>query len=323
MVKGVAVQLERDQDVEDLIQTIINKGTLKSTIETKKPGERYPSIIIYNLPDETTEDEIQEALAVNADIMERLNIRFKLSDRQPATKTKLATAFNSSDYKRIQTCHGQRPAQPQRYIIQINLAKSKVATAHLAKLASEININHFLVQEPYVKESKIAGVPRKWHQWLSSSNKAGIISLPSTNNPIFICSTTNLTAIKIQTITGPVNLISAYSSPFAEVQDTAQYLANLLTKIGPEQALIGADMNAPSTLWGYANDSPRGNIMEDLMSGLNLHLLNEKNSEPTFQRRNAKVWPDLTLVKGVQLARTASWKVRDELSLSDHKYIHT
>ncbi|GBL99300.1 hypothetical protein AVEN_177330-1 [Araneus ventricosus] len=201
-------------------------------------------------------------------------------------------------------------------IIQINLAKSKVATAHLEKLA-------FLVKEPYVKEGKIAGVPRKWHQWLSSNNKAGIISLPSTNNPIFICSTTNLTAIKIQTITGPVNLISAYSSPYAELQDTAQDLANFLTKIGPEQALIGANMNTPSTLWGYANNSPRGNIMEDLISGLNLHLLNEKNSELTFQLRNAKAWPDLTLVKGVQLTRTASWKVRDELSSGVHKYIHT
>ncbi|GBM94258.1 hypothetical protein AVEN_254157-1 [Araneus ventricosus] len=81
-------------------------------------------------------------------------------------------------------------------------------------------------------------------------------------------------------------------------------------------------MNAPSTLWGYSKNSPRGNIMENSISGLNLHLLNEKNSEPTFQRRNAKGWPDLTLVKGLKLARTASWKVRDELSSSDHKYIH-
>ncbi|GBM79903.1 hypothetical protein AVEN_173888-1 [Araneus ventricosus] len=185
------------------------------------------------------------------------------------------------------------------YVIQINLAKSKVATAHLAKLASEININHFLVREPYVKEGKIAGVSRNWHQWLSSNNKTGIISLPSTNNPIFICSTTNLAAIKIQTITGPVNLISAYSSPYAELQDTAHDLANLLTNIGPEQALIGADRNAPSRLWVYANNSPRGNIMEDLISGLYLHLLNEKISEPTFRRRNAMGWPYLTLVKGV------------------------
>ncbi|GBM43290.1 hypothetical protein AVEN_220821-1 [Araneus ventricosus] len=83
--KGVAVQLERDQDVEELVQTINSKETLKSTMETKKPVKRHPSIIIYNLPDETTEGEVQEALAINADIKERLNIRFKLSGRQPGT----------------------------------------------------------------------------------------------------------------------------------------------------------------------------------------------------------------------------------------------
>ncbi|GBM79261.1 hypothetical protein AVEN_251764-1, partial [Araneus ventricosus] len=83
--KGVAVQLERDQDVEELIQTINSKETLKSTIETKKPGKRHPRVIIYNLPDETTEDEVQEALAINADIKERVNIRFKLSGQQPGT----------------------------------------------------------------------------------------------------------------------------------------------------------------------------------------------------------------------------------------------
>ncbi|GBL56575.1 hypothetical protein AVEN_196586-1 [Araneus ventricosus] len=71
--KGVAVQLERDQNVEELIQAINSKETLKSTIETKKPGKTHPSIIIYKLPDETTEDEVQEALAINADIKERLN----------------------------------------------------------------------------------------------------------------------------------------------------------------------------------------------------------------------------------------------------------
>ncbi|GBO25361.1 hypothetical protein AVEN_204618-1 [Araneus ventricosus] len=37
------------------------------------------------MPDETTEDEVQEALAINADIKEMLNIRFKLSSRQPGT----------------------------------------------------------------------------------------------------------------------------------------------------------------------------------------------------------------------------------------------
>ncbi|GBM64950.1 hypothetical protein AVEN_66136-1 [Araneus ventricosus] len=74
---------------------------------------------------------------------------------------------------------------------------------------------------------------------------------------------------------------------------------------------------------GYAYNSSRGNIIKDLISELNLHLLNEKDSEATYEHRNAKGWPDLTLVKGVQLARKTSWKVRDELSLSGHKYIRT
>ncbi|GBM80700.1 hypothetical protein AVEN_137221-1 [Araneus ventricosus] len=97
--KGVAVRLERDQEVEELIQTINSKETLKSTIETKKPGKRHPSIIIYNLPDETIEDEVQEALAINADIKERLNIRFKLSGRQPGTAHWILETPSESFYK--------------------------------------------------------------------------------------------------------------------------------------------------------------------------------------------------------------------------------
>ncbi|GBO32463.1 hypothetical protein AVEN_57582-1 [Araneus ventricosus] len=97
--KGVAVQLERDQDVEELIQTINSKETLKSTIETKKPGKRHPSIIIYNLPDETIEDEVQETLAINADIKERLNIRFELSGRQPGTAHWILETPNESFHK--------------------------------------------------------------------------------------------------------------------------------------------------------------------------------------------------------------------------------
>ncbi|GBM37699.1 hypothetical protein AVEN_9980-1 [Araneus ventricosus] len=194
--KGVAVQLERDQDVEELIQTI--NSLLEEAVLVTIPLEsadhlRWSASIVLC----TTNSTEQGFLPITT----------HPTAAAPATwESTTTTAID---------------------IIQINLAKSKVATAHLEKLASEININHFLVQEPYVKEGKIAGVPRKWHQWLSSNNKAEIISLPSTNSPIFICSTTNLTAIKIPAITGPVNLISAYSSPYAELQDTAQGLANL------------------------------------------------------------------------------------------------
>ncbi|GBM41884.1 putative RNA-directed DNA polymerase from transposon X-element [Araneus ventricosus] len=76
-----------------------------------------------------------------------------------------------------------------------------------------------------------------------------------------------------------------------------------------------------STLWGYRYDSPRGNAMEDFISSTNLHLLNAKDVGPTFQQRNAKGWPDLTLSIGQHLSNTTSWEVLEDVSFSDHNFI--
>ncbi|GBM54060.1 hypothetical protein AVEN_220618-1 [Araneus ventricosus] len=80
-------------------------------------------------------------------------------------------------------------------------------------------------------------------------------------------------------------------------------------------------MNAHSTLWGYPNDSPRGNAMEDFISSTNLHLLNVKDAGPTFQQPNAKGWPDLTLSIGQHLSNSTSWEVLEDVSFSDHNFI--
>ncbi|GBM38284.1 hypothetical protein AVEN_11388-1 [Araneus ventricosus] len=42
---------------------------------------------------------------------------------------------------------------------------------------------------------------------------------------------------------------------------------------------------------GYAYNSSRCNIIKDLISELNLHLLNDKVSEATYEHRNEKGWP--------------------------------
>ncbi|GBM55563.1 hypothetical protein AVEN_74523-1 [Araneus ventricosus] len=80
-------------------------------------------------------------------------------------------------------------------------------------------------------------------------------------------------------------------------------------------------MNAHSSLWGYPNDSPRGNTMEDFISSTNLHLLNVKDAGPTFQQRNVKGWPDLTLSIGQHLSNTTSREVLEDVSFSDHNFI--
>ncbi|GBO27740.1 hypothetical protein AVEN_219414-1 [Araneus ventricosus] len=80
-------------------------------------------------------------------------------------------------------------------------------------------------------------------------------------------------------------------------------------------------MNAHSALWGYPNDGPLGNAMEDFISSINLHPLNVKDAGPIFQQRNAKVWPDLTLSIGQHLSNATSWEVLEHVSFSDHNFI--
>ncbi|GBL87899.1 hypothetical protein AVEN_192070-1 [Araneus ventricosus] len=208
-------------------------------------------------------------------------------------------------------------------ILQINLDKSKVDTANLPKEAKTHKIDLILLQEPHSKDGKILGIPKSWNQWLSANGKAGIISFTSASTPIFLGTKENAVAIKTQTSIGPLSIISGYSSPYSDIQGTIQDISHFITSLTQESVLIGADMNAHSTLWGYPNDSPRGNAMcvEDFISSTNLHLLNVKDAGPTFQQHNAKGWPDLTLSIGQHLSNTASWEVLEDVSFSDHNFI--
>ncbi|GBL94762.1 hypothetical protein AVEN_244745-1 [Araneus ventricosus] len=205
--------------------------------------------------------------------------------------------------------------------LQINLRKSEIPTSTLLEASNSHNPSIILVQEQYILDGRIAGIPRSWNQRLSKNNKAGNISLPSCNKPVFLQSTVNSTALKIQTEQGPLTVISAYFSPYKNIMETLQELHSILTDLGDERVLICADLNAHSRIWGYANEDTRGAQVEDFLLAQQLYLLNETNSPPTFEHRDRKGWPDLSFIKGTDFANSCTWKVLEDYTHSDHKYI--
>ncbi|KAF8784082.1 putative 50 kDa protein in type I like protein [Argiope bruennichi] len=96
---GVAVICDNPEDISQLETKIKNSNTLKETIHTKQPAKRHPSIIIYNLPEEITIDEINEALKARAGTTENLNLRFKLSGRTQGTAHWVMEAPSESFHK--------------------------------------------------------------------------------------------------------------------------------------------------------------------------------------------------------------------------------
>ncbi|GBM57022.1 hypothetical protein AVEN_85494-1 [Araneus ventricosus] len=94
----------------------------------------------------------------------------------------------------------------------------------------------------------------------------------------------------------------------------------ILTNIVDEKALIGAHKKAHSRAWGYRNEDQR-RMKVDYLLDHQLFLLSETNSPPTFEHRRGKGLPDLSITKGAEVATTCNWKVLDEFSHRDHKYI--
>ncbi|GBM67031.1 hypothetical protein AVEN_47202-1 [Araneus ventricosus] len=116
----------------------------------------------------------------------------------------------------------------------------------LLKAAKQHQPDLFLVQEPHVKDGKIAGIPNCWKSWLSKSGKAGIIALSTCSTPVVLSTKENTMAIKITKNSKAFTIISSYSSPYANFREILDELTDLTTNINSEEYLIGRDFNAHS-----------------------------------------------------------------------------
>lgn len=74
----------------------------------------------------------------------------------------------------------------------INLRRSRAATALLVKHAVEINAGILLLQDPYINEGKITGLPTGWNLFPSMELTAAIVVVDKTLQWIEAYKTTEL-----------------------------------------------------------------------------------------------------------------------------------
>ncbi|GBO01015.1 hypothetical protein AVEN_151531-1 [Araneus ventricosus] len=73
------------QQLEKLRETILSNDILKKNISLRLPGKRYPSLIIYDLTNDTTNEDVQIALKAYSNWGEDLRLRFKMRGRKEET----------------------------------------------------------------------------------------------------------------------------------------------------------------------------------------------------------------------------------------------
>ena len=96
-----------------------------------------------------------------------------------------------------------------------------------------------------------------------------------------------------------------------------------LIKFSNDQKLpliIGCDANAHHICWGSSNINDRGGALLEYLVTTDMDILN-KGTKPTFVVSRRQEVIDISLVSGDIAPYIVGWRVSDEESLSDHRYI--
>ncbi|GBM80367.1 hypothetical protein AVEN_3889-1, partial [Araneus ventricosus] len=226
---GIAVIVNNKLQQQEFLEELQNIHSIKTKVSPILPAVKHPSAILYNIPNNVNEEEIQKELKTVTHQESNLKVRFKFKGRDE-------------------------------------------------------NSTNWVFETP---ENKIEGLPSYWRSWLSKNNKAGTIALPTCNSPIFLFSSNEILAIKIQANSNPLTIISSYSSPYSAIEHNRNETTHLIHSL-EEDFLLGADLNAHSQSWGYANTDTRGEKVSDFISSFNGHILNTKDAPPTFEQRDSK-----------------------------------
>ena len=205
---------------------------------------------------------------------------------------------------------------------QINLHKSKYANFELFKQVEPLSNFVALTQEPHVWRGKLTGLPRGLRSHLVEPNSRSCIIWPSKLNitPVTEFCSGDVVACLWETnsiLRTKIMLISVYWDILL-VDVPLELIACIeYCKSHNIPFICSMDSNAHSTLWGCTSDNPRGKILEELIIGAGMDVLNS-GTAPTFSNHRYSSIIDITLSDSSLSSSLSNWRIHDTPSLSDH-----
>ncbi|XP_033229049.1 uncharacterized protein LOC117180668 [Belonocnema kinseyi] len=212
----------------------------------------------------------------------------------------------------------------------MNSHHSKGASAVLVRRISVMQTGLALIQEPWLYWERISGLSGCGSIYKGPLVKAPRACIAVKGMDVILvlkfCSR-DLTVIKVRLRVESgerlgVAFASAYfpddadgSPPAREVEILIQYCQK--SKI---LLLLGCDASSHHSVWGITNINDRGRDLIEYLAVTDMEILN-RGDTPICQVKNRSEVFDLTLCSERLRSRVVDWRVSNEESLSDHKYI--
>ena len=177
------------------------------------------------------------------------------------------------------------PTIPNRLFrcLQVNLRHSKVASASLAEVILENNIDVILIQEPYAKNPHspaVSNIPPGYISFhsLSQDHAYGSailvkLSLATIFRAVCRSHSNHIAAVDLHTPHGTFRFISAYLRP--SIKDVVTQFNSGIGCILTDLSVVAVDSNALNKVWNSKCTNARGTELESVILENSLQILNQ------------------------------------------------
>lgn len=201
-------------------------------------------------------------------------------------------------------------------LLQTNINHAREAQDLLLHTLAERGCTLGIIAEPY-------RVPEKHPSW--ASDKTGSVAITwRWWDGAPICSSLMRGNHYVAVKWGIFVVIGTYLPPLDSIATFEQRLediASCIRKFARSPIILGGDFNAWSRMWGSRSTNQRGAILEDWVSSLGLHLLNQGTQDTCVRPQGSSI-VDLTWVTPSAARMLIEWRVLlDVEHLSDHRHI--
>lgn len=187
----------------------------------------------------------------------------------------------------------------------------------------DLGVRLALIQDPYCtpKTRKITGFDKKFQIFNNINDKIATVSCLGTA-PIEVLNSEHIITVKIENPTEAYYVSNVYIPPSDDFEAALIEIETALNRF-PDSHIIAGDWNAASTLWGYPYINRKGQNLTDMMLRQNLDLVNIQGAPHTREGGRGLIgWPDITFSTSDITIKISKWKVLEEETMSDHRYIH-
>ena len=215
-------------------------------------------------------------------------------------------------------------------ILQLNCQGAYRAMIDVGVFLCNVKCSFALLQEPYVSNGSVRGLPAAMRSFTNRSGSAAIVVNDVNMEALLVFESEHGLCVCVEGDFGRVYLCSVYCKFSEEIHPYIGFMDRVLELVGSNSLIFGIDANAISSAWfskmrGHSSESRkirRGVELAEWMSERDVYSINQPSELYTFHSTNGKSDIDVTLVNGAADSSFGfHWTILEGRGVSDHNKV--